>query len=64
GATGSMAEVLWTELKVAIESEKVSFPKNLENALLSLGDSSLSFDEIKKTILEIVSFINKGARYG
>ncbi|EJG1086352.1 SIR2 family protein [Vibrio parahaemolyticus] len=60
GATGSMAEVLWTELKIAIESEEVSFPKNLENALLSLGDSSLSFDEIKKTILEIALFINKG----
>ncbi|MEH0092558.1 SIR2 family protein [Vibrio metschnikovii] len=60
GATGSMAEVLWTELKSAIESKEVSFPKNLENALLSLGDSSLSFDEIKKSILEIALTINKG----
>ncbi|WP_253649649.1 SIR2 family protein [Vibrio sp. Y29_XK_CS5] len=60
GATGSMAEVLWTELKSAIESKEVSFPKNLEDALLSLGDSSLSFDEIKKSILEIALTINKG----
>ncbi|MCG9660778.1 SIR2 family protein [Vibrio mediterranei] len=60
GATGSMAEVLWTELKSAIESKEVSFPKNLENALLSLGDSSLSFDEVKKSILEIALTINKG----
>lgn len=60
GATGSMAEVLWTELKSAIESKEVSFPKNLENALLSLGDSCLSFDEIKKSILEIALTINKG----
>lgn len=60
GATGSMAKELWTELKAAIESEKISFPKNLEDLLLSLGDSSLSFEEIKKTILEIVLYINKG----
>jgi hypothetical protein len=60
GATGSMAEVLWGELKGNIESGAVLFPKKLENALLSLGDSSMSLEKIKKTILEIASHINKG----
>lgn len=60
GATGSMAELLWTELKEAIESKVVSLPSSLEDALLSLGDSSLNLEEVKKTILEILSHINKG----
>jgi hypothetical protein len=58
GATGYMAQELWTELKERIEAGDVSLPKNIEEPLLKLGDNSLSLEEIKKTLLEMVSNIN------
>lgn len=55
GGTGYMARELWSELKERIEAGEVSLPKSLEELLLKLGDNSLSLEEIKRIILEIVS---------
>jgi hypothetical protein len=60
GATGYMAEKLWVELKESIESGALSFPEKIKVALLSLGDRSMSLENIKKIILEIVTNISKG----
>ena len=58
GGTGYMAQELWTELKERIESGETSLPKPLEESLLRLGNDHSSLEEIKRTILEIVSNIS------
>ena len=59
GATGYMAQQLWAELSANIEAGEISYSQCITASLKKLGENDLSLEEMKDTILDLVSNINR-----